>query len=406
MFEVAWCVMLYTTVLALEFSPLVLERLGLKKPLKIMRAAFVPLVIIGVLLSTLHQSSLGTLYVIAPDKLHGLWYTPLLPMFFFVSAVAGGLAMTIFESFMSRRAFGKKLERDLLEGLGRTCVVVLALYTVLKLEDLAGRGNFGLIFQLSPESTLFWGEMVLGAVLPMILFAVPRIRRTETGLFMAAVLTVMGFVLNRLNVAITGMAASSGTLYIPSWMELTITMAVVTVGFVLFGLAVKHLPVFPGERVPVGAPVRGRGFSRHPGSIVPKEVLVPLWGLLLLAAVLVYSSATSARYKEIEGEAQIEPLHQMVAERTMTLPDPYTFPISEDSPGPVTFDHETHVDTDAPDCGVCHPRLFSLTVPGKPTQGELSYERIHEGELCTSCHNGEDAFAVEDDCESCHEEPE
>ena len=111
MFEVAICVMLYTAVLALEFSPLLFTRLGMTVPLKIVRGIYIPLVIVGVLLSTLHQSSLGTLYVIVPDKLHGLWYSPLLPVFFFLSAIAGGLAMTIFESFMSYRAFGKRLEQ-------------------------------------------------------------------------------------------------------------------------------------------------------------------------------------------------------------------------------------------------------------------------------------------------------
>lgn len=403
MFEVAWCVMLYTTVLALEFSPLVFERFGLSKPLRIMRKAFVPLVIVGVLLSTMHQSSLGTLYVIVPDKLHGLWYSPLLPVFFFISAVAGGLSMTIFESFMSRRAFGKRLEKDLLEGLARTSVVVLALYTVLRLEDLAARGNFGLIFQIAPESTLFWGEITLGAILPMVLFAIPRVRRSESGLFLAAVLTVMGFILNRLNVAITGMAASSGTLYIPSWMELSVTMGVVTLGFILFGLAVRHLPIFSGETPPALAPV---SVARRPVGLIPKEVLIPLWGLLLLGVVLVYSSASGARLNGVEDDPQpaveeSQPAFTVDAE--LRLPPPYTFPASDESPGTVIFDHETHVDARAPACGTCHAHLFKLSIPGAPIQGELSYERIHEGDLCASCHNGEEATSVDEDCEFCHQ---
>src|SRR5512133_369744 len=106
MFEVAYCVMLYTTVLSLEFAPIVLERFGWHKPLKIVRAILIPLVIGGVILSTLHQSSLGTLYLIMPEKLHPLWYTPLLPVFFFISAIAVRLAMTIFESSLSAKHFG------------------------------------------------------------------------------------------------------------------------------------------------------------------------------------------------------------------------------------------------------------------------------------------------------------
>src|SRR5512137_1095249 len=90
MFEVAWCVMLYTTVLALEFAPVVLERFRLERPRRMLRAVSTPLVIAGVILSTLHQSSLGSLYLIVPEKLHPLWYSPLLPVLFYLSAVGIG----------------------------------------------------------------------------------------------------------------------------------------------------------------------------------------------------------------------------------------------------------------------------------------------------------------------------
>ena len=136
MFEVAYCVMLYTTVLALEFSPIVLERFNMQKPLKIIRAILIPLVIFGVILSTLHQSSLGTLYLIVPEKLYPLWYSPLLPLFFFLSAIAVGLAMTIFESSMSSKHFGLQLELPVLQELGRVLVVVLGVYAILRFEDL------------------------------------------------------------------------------------------------------------------------------------------------------------------------------------------------------------------------------------------------------------------------------
>src|ERR1044072_1178775 len=130
MFEVAYCVMLYTTVLSLEFSPIVLERFKLHKPLKIVKGILIPLVIFGVILSTLHQSSLGTVYLIMPEKLHPFWYTPLLPVFFFISAIAVGLAMTIFESSMSAKHFGQHLELPILQELGRVLMVVLAVYGI------------------------------------------------------------------------------------------------------------------------------------------------------------------------------------------------------------------------------------------------------------------------------------
>ena len=105
-------------MLALEFAPIVLERFQLEKPLRFITRMLIPLVILGVILSTLHQSSLGTLYLIMPDKLHPFWYTPLLPVFFFLSAIAVGLAMTIFESSMSAKHFGRQLELPHPEGSG------------------------------------------------------------------------------------------------------------------------------------------------------------------------------------------------------------------------------------------------------------------------------------------------
>lgn len=398
MFEVAWCVTLYTTVLALEFAPLVLERFGLKKPLRFMRTIYVPLVIVGVLLSTLHQSSLGSLYIIVPDKLHGLWYSPLLPVFFFLSAVAGGLSMTIFESFMSYRALGKRLEPELLSGLARVAVVVLGVYALLKVQDLASRGNLGLIFTITPESVLFWGEAGLGVLLPMVLFAMPKVRQSEGGLFFAALLTVMGFILNRLNVAVTGMAASSGVNYIPSWMEFAVTGSIVGAGFLLFSLAVKYLPVFPREEMPpAGAdPVLLR---RRPA--LSRGVLAALWGLMLvgIAGVLLSTpDRASANPAVIEEAVAAQP-------ETLRLPEPYTFPSiggGGDSPGPVTFNHETHAAVTDNQCRTCHATLFRLTEPGKPVSGKLTYEAVHEGALCASCHDGKTAFAIEDDCANCH----
>ena len=245
MFEVAYCVMLYTTVLALEFSPIVLERLSLRKPLKVIRGALMPLVICGVILSTLHQSSLGTLYLIVPEKLHPFWYTPFLPVFFFLSAIAVGLAMTIFESSMSSRHFGRQLELPIIQELGRVLLVVLAVYGILRFEDLLHRGVLKLMFQPGYETYLFWLENLLTLILPLALLTQKKIRTSAGGLYAAAVLVVLGFITNRLNVSITGLESSAGTRYIPKWTELAITGAIIAAGFALFSLATKYLPIFP-----------------------------------------------------------------------------------------------------------------------------------------------------------------
>lgn len=248
MFEVAYCVMLYTTVLALEFSPIVLERFNWQKPLKVIRAILIPLVICGVILSTLHQSSLGSLYLIVPEKIYPFWYSPLLPVFFFLSAIAVGLAMTIFESSMSAKYFNGQLELRTLQELGRVLVVVLAVYGVLRFEDLFHRGVLKLSLQPRYETYLFWLEILLSLILPLILLLQRKVRTSPGGLYLSSVLVVLGFIANRMNVSITGFERSAGTHYFPKWTELAVTGAIIATGFALFGLAVKYLPIFPEQR--------------------------------------------------------------------------------------------------------------------------------------------------------------
>jgi Ni/Fe-hydrogenase subunit HybB-like protein len=253
MFEVAWCVMLYTTVLSLEFSPVLFERLKWHRATKVVKKAVVPLVGLGFLLSTLHQSSVGSLYLILPTKLHPLWYSPLLPVLFWLSAVAIGLAMVIFESGLSARAFGRALEFDLLQGISKAMALFLGLFLAARFLDLGWRGSLGYAFRFSGpgsmEAGMFWLETALLA-LPIVLVAVPRIRSNPQALFACSAVAVGGFLVNRLNVSTTALAASSGGRYFPSWMEVAVTMSIVVVGMTAFRFAVRYLPVFhdaPGE---------------------------------------------------------------------------------------------------------------------------------------------------------------
>ena len=256
MFEVAWCVMLYTTVLTLEFSHIVFERLRWKAMLKVMHALNTPLVILGVLLSTLHQSSLGTLYLIVPEKLHPLWYTPALPLLFYISAIGAGLGMVIVESYLSGRAFGRELEMDLLEPLGRVMMVVLGIFGVLRLDLLYHAGQLGSIFSGVYESRMFLLEFGVGVMAPIVLLAFPKIRGNKIGLVVGALFAVLGFILYRLNVSITGLERASGTHYVPSWMEMTVSVGLVAIGFALFAVAVRWLPIFPERAHPAHGPAR------------------------------------------------------------------------------------------------------------------------------------------------------
>lgn len=268
MFEVAWCVTLYTTVLALEFAPIAIKPLRQERYLRMRHALTIPLVIAGVILSTLHQSSLGSLYLIVPDKLHPLWYTPLLPVFFFVSAVAVGLAMTIFESWMSSKAFHKQLELPLLQTLGRVLLVVLGFYAVLRFEDLLHRGVLHMVLRPGYETDLFYLEVVIGLLLPIALLSFPRIRESASGLYLCAVLVLLGFVTNRLNVSITGMEAAAHVRYVPKWTEMAVTASIIAAGFAIFALAVKYLPIFAESAGGKAAPplARGRAMEESVGT--------------------------------------------------------------------------------------------------------------------------------------------
>jgi len=269
MFEVAWCVMLYTAVLALEFVPMVLERFGFERLRRIMHDVSTPLVVLGVLLSTLHQSSLGSLYLIVPEKLHPLWYSPMLPLLFYVSAIGAGLGMIIVESQLSGRAFGRELEMDLLEPLGRAMVVALAVFGVLRLQSLWHAGALPLALQPTYEGRMFQLEFGMGVVLPVALLLVPRVRGSQAGLVTAATLAVLGFIMHRLDVSVTGLERAAGVRYVPTWMEVVVSVGLVAIGFAAFGLAVRYLPVFPEHARPPAAG-RGLGALAAPATRAPR----------------------------------------------------------------------------------------------------------------------------------------
>jgi Ni/Fe-hydrogenase subunit HybB-like protein len=243
MFEVAWCVTLYSTVLFLEFLPVVFEKFGLHKPLEWIHKISVPLMILGVLLSTLHQSSIGSLFLIVPQKEYPLWYSPLLPVLFFISSLAAGLAMTIFESWHSSRAFGRALELPLLASMGRVLAVVMSVYLWIRFLDLAHRGVFGLLLRNRIETWLFALEIGLMLV-PMVLLYQRKVRMQPGALYACAVMVLFGLIANRLNVGTTGLEAGSGTHYIPRWSEVAVTLSIVGAGFAIFRAVAHYFPVF------------------------------------------------------------------------------------------------------------------------------------------------------------------
>ena len=260
LFEVAVCVMAYTTVLALEFSPAVFEglsksnlpvvkRINWRIPWRVIRAIQIPLVIAGVVLSTLHQSSLGSMLLMMPETLHALWYTPILPILFLASAVAVGPAMVIFESTLSTKIFGHKLDMDVLSGLARAIPYILGLYLLLKVIELMAVGELGLVFTAYPQNLLWWGEIIVGVIIPIVLFSISGVRQSRSAVFWTSVLVIIGLVLNRFNVSMLALDIRPGYVYFPHWMEFAISVGLVADALLVVWLAHRFLPIAGHEEV-------------------------------------------------------------------------------------------------------------------------------------------------------------
>jgi Ni/Fe-hydrogenase subunit HybB-like protein len=272
MFEVGMCVMTYTTVLFFEFLPNVFERLNWKTPTKLINKIYPVLIVGGILLSTLHQSSLGSLYLIMPSKLHPFWYTPALPFFFFGSAVAVGLAMTIFESTQSAKAFGRQLELPVLVTLGGALLVALWVNALLRFEDYLHRGLLRQVVTPSYESYFLWLELTLTFVIPISILSFRKARLSPQWLYLASIFAVLGFITNRLNIALIGFETYVGHHYEPKWTEFSITLMIIAMGFALFGLAVKYLPIFASQEQSATPRLRAATHAES-GTLVAAPVL-------------------------------------------------------------------------------------------------------------------------------------
>ncbi|MFH1745408.1 MAG: NrfD/PsrC family molybdoenzyme membrane anchor subunit [Planctomycetota bacterium] len=239
LFEVAMCVMLYLTVLALEFSPAVLEHPLFHHPLfqkllRIVKMLTIPLVIAGIVLSCLHQSSLGSLFLIQPFRVHPLWYSPIMWILFFVSAVGLGLMMVTLESLFSAWLFGHRVRTDLLAGLGRMTSIVLAIYVLLRLGDLYQRGVLITALDGSWQAGLFLFEILFSAVIPATLLAFRRIRSSIPGLATCSTMTVLGIIFYRFDTCIVAFARPDSMPYFPTWIEFAVSVSIVSGAILVF----------------------------------------------------------------------------------------------------------------------------------------------------------------------------
>jgi len=248
LFEVAWCVLCYTSVLALEFAVPFFEWLGWQRFYRPLKKILLALTVLSVMFSTMHQSALGSLFIIAPGRLHPLWYSESMFFFFFVSAVIAGISMVIVESAISHKVFSSQFEGHhfdadaLTLGLGKAGAVVMFAYFFLKLQgvidnhalEYIGQGFYG----------RWWLVEMLGFILlPSVMYAWGARNKRADVVRVAGVIGVTGIVLNRLNISLIAFNWNQPVRYVPSWMEISVSLALVTLGVLSFRWIVNRMPV-------------------------------------------------------------------------------------------------------------------------------------------------------------------
>lgn len=251
LFEVGLCVFIYLSVLFIEWTPAPLELLGWKKVRAFIIRLTLPLTILGVVLSTMHQSSLGALFLTSPGKLHPLWYSSFLPVFFFISSIFAGMSMVIFESALAHRAFHAKMDdahnaasHAITFGFSRAASFVMAGYLCIRIFDLAMNNNWA--YLATGYGTLYIMELAGFVATPMLLYAIAVREKRPYFARLAAVLTVLGIILNRLTICLIAFnwQLPSSERYCPSFLEVMLSVFMVTMIITAYRVIAHFLPVF------------------------------------------------------------------------------------------------------------------------------------------------------------------
>lgn len=248
LFLVAWHFMLYMMAELIEFSPAIAEWLGWRRVRKILGGLTLGAVVFGITLSTLHQSGLGALYLMARDKIHPLWYSEFIPFLFLVSSIFAGLSLVIFEGSISHKVFhhrvGVRLRTshdDLLAGLARICAGTMFVYLFMELLVFVHGQHWAL---LGTGWGLWYMLEVLGFVaVPAVLFVLAYRSRNIALVRGAAGMTLLGILLNRLNVSTIAFKWYEAGHYVPSWQEIVVSLAVVSAEIWVFRWVVNRMPV-------------------------------------------------------------------------------------------------------------------------------------------------------------------
>lgn len=248
LFLVAWHFLLYMIAQLIEFSPAIAEWLGARRIRRILSGMTIAAVIFGITLSILHQSGLGALYLMAKDKIHPLWYSEFIPIMFFISSVFAGLSMVIFEGSITHKVFSHQISdkhhhdhKSILIGLSKICAGALFVYFFLSALVFIHDQEWSLIN--TPMGYWYLTEMIGFVLIPMLLFY-HSYRTDNTFLVrLAAILTMLGVIINRLNVTVIGFRWDLPVRYVPTWMEVVVTLTVIFVEIWIFRWVINRMPV-------------------------------------------------------------------------------------------------------------------------------------------------------------------
>lgn len=248
LFLVAWHFLLYMIAQLIEFSPAIAEWLGARRARTILSGMTIAAVIFGITLSMLHQSGLGALYLMAKEKIHPLWYSEFIPIMFFVSSIFAGLSMVIFEGSISHKVFFSQIseknhlaQKGILLGLSKICAGTLFAYFFLQLLVFIHNKHWDLLN--TPMGYWFLLEMIGFVLIPMFLFFYSYRAGNIFMIRLAAILTIIGVILNRLNVTVIGFRWDMAVHYVPSWMEIVVTLTVLFTEIWIFRWVINRMPV-------------------------------------------------------------------------------------------------------------------------------------------------------------------
>jgi octaheme c-type cytochrome (tetrathionate reductase family) len=444
LFEVGMCVTVYLIVLSIEMSPAILEGLKsridgnergaailrkVEKPLmtaySLVKIALPIFIVAGVVLSFMHQSSLGTLMLISPTKMSPLWNTSILPLLFLMSAIMVGFPMVILESIYANISFGRKAEMELLTPLARFIPWFLGAYGVLKLGDLAWRWP-ELHLAADPGGTIaLLVEITVGVIAPFLLLLNKAVRRSMGWLFFAVSLVIFGVVLNRINVFLVGYNPPySVKAYFPSIGEIAMTIAIVSSIMFCYRLLVTYFPILPGyvpvtpEQLALRREERAKTVSPFWTWVIRFSAIGFLFVFIGLY-IVVHEKAVQATVRTVEEVNRVkaaQPVHAAVAvasypqrpeayKNFYLLDSDYLNSRSEDYE-PVPFAHRIHDEWTGGDCGVCHHR-YAMSEGDRVGEDIKSLHASIEVQLggpCAACHD-DMASNPPQACGLCHAGP-